>query len=453
MDDLGTVAVATGTADAGGSPEVPLETPSTGGEGGAPEIPETPTEGELPAEGEEEPALPEEEPEGGEEPADPGSLEAKIRGEISALKKTNPAAAKAWAKDHYEKLAFQKEFPTVHDARNAKATIESLGGEEGIGKMQEELTDWRGEAEAFANGDRGLITQLLQENPDALVTAGQNVLDVLMEHSEKMYDAATIPHMEARLTNAGVPQMLQQIAEHIKAGDGQAAWDKMTELRGWFNKLKTMSDKLGEGKAKRQAANPEREQIETEKQQIAAEKAQIKFDKIGADVNRLNNQATSKLVEPFFRELRLSTEGRKHFIDQLYSNIFRSIKNDKAFARNEKAIRAKGDVGRSAQFIHAKFRELLPQQFRSLRNALYPNYKPKAAATPAKPNGAATAASANGGARPAAAQVASGATLTAKPANSEVDWGKTPHEAWIAGKGIVLKNGKTVNIDWSRVPR
>jgi len=57
----------------------------------------------------------------------------------------------------------------VQDARQAKATIDALGGQEGINATAREVQDYRTEVEQFSNGDRDLIEKLYKGNPDSTV--------------------------------------------------------------------------------------------------------------------------------------------------------------------------------------------------------------------------------------------------------------------------------------------
>ena len=188
------IAIAPGTEIAPATETPAVETPET-------PIVETPGDGDA--------ALPEGEGgEGGDEtelPGDPGegdaidtdgrTLDQKTSATIANLKKlskaaTNPEdqkilaeAAKNLADKHFRFKAYEKEFPTVQDARQAKATLESLGGEEGITQMQEEVTDYRKEIEQFSNGDRGLIEQLYKGNPESTVKMVEAALDVFRENN------------------------------------------------------------------------------------------------------------------------------------------------------------------------------------------------------------------------------------------------------------------------------
>jgi len=468
MDDLGNVgtAVTDGaaveTADTGAAvetTETPISTPPPVSDDlPQPATPETPegAEAEAGDEGSEEAEL-----SGG---GDASPAELKIRKDIAELKKTNPEAAKQWAKEHYSLGAYQKEFGTVQEARGAKATIDSLGGEEGINALQDEVGDFRKEIAQFRDGDPALLQDLYANSPESTINAAQNLMDMLMEKNGEHFDQAVIPAMYARLDGGGaykamarIDATLDVIQKAIEEGDGQKAYDIMQQLRNpevtdsfaqmkaWFGHLKNLAQKNGE-KQQKSKVDPEREAFDRERQEFAEQKAKEVDTRIGEGVTKLNNTSMSKLTDTFFKDIKLPPVGRAKFLKNLESEIYAAMRKDKTYQRQANNKKSKGDNEATIRFMNAKFAELLPHHFRELRNSLYPNWKPGQATPPAKPNANGTAAT--NGARTATTQ-ASGAVT--KPNREDVDWNKTDQLNWISGKGIVLKNGKTVNLDWKAV--
>src|SRR5262249_221817 len=95
----------------------------------------------------------------------------KTKKAIAELAKTNKDAARAVRDAYFRPTALLKELPeaktfdeAIKTVRGMKATIESLGGEEGITKLNEEVGDYRREIDQFAKGDPALIKQLYEAN-------------------------------------------------------------------------------------------------------------------------------------------------------------------------------------------------------------------------------------------------------------------------------------------------
>lgn len=473
MDDLlggAGAAIAEGTPagdDPGTTPEGGAPGGEGGGEGAGPGG--TPGEGEGAGEGEGGigeigEGTPEGEGEGEEvevdefSSADGRAVDAKTREALAALKKVNPEAAKRLFADHGRNQAIIKEVgaqnlsDAVNKVRQMAATLESVGGEEGLGELQTEVNDWRAEADQFANGDPALLTGLHGENPEAFGTAITNGLALISEKSPEMLDNVILPTLVPRLERAGMYRSIDQLLALIQEGKGQEAYDLTADIKKWLGNAKNLADKAATTKAK---YDPERQALDKEKQELASEKATIRENQIGGDVNKLNNVATARIVEPFFKDLKLKPEGRRAFLNALNPRIWDAMKKDKPFQRAAHSLKAKGDHERTARFISAKFAELLPQHFRALRNELYPSYRPgvtKPTAAGVKPNGTAV----NGGAPPA--KPPAGVVLVNKlPRPDEIDWSKTTEEMYHIGRGtgeaIIKGTGKRLRWNWATVQR
>jgi hypothetical protein len=433
-----------GAADGGGI-ATEIETPTEGAEGGEGE-----TGGEGAAEGEGgEPAGPttedgtegeggaEAESDGSEYETDGRKIDDATKKALAALKKVDPASAKRVAEAYFKRDAYQKVFPTVHEARGAKATIEALGGQQGIQDLQSEVGDYRTEITQFAKGDPELINNLWEANPEGVEMSTAASIALIGEKDADMFDRVIAPAMVARLEKAGLYKALPTLANFIKEGKGQEAYDLLLNISKFFDNAKTLQAKQLDLK---QRVDPERKKFDQERQEFEQQKSREYEGRIAVNANQLNNKAMSKVVEPFFREIKLSTDGRRRFVQNLQSEVWAAMKADKAFQMQARTIQKKGDAGETADFISEKFEELLPGIFRTLRNSLYPNYarmKGKAPAAAAGKNGAAAAAGANKNIALAAG---------ARPKHNDVDWDKTSSLDWIRGNATLV-NGKRIKFD------
>lgn len=432
-------------APAEGATEEVVETPAeeTSADGGAaPEAGEQPTE-EIP-EGKE-----------GEQPEEEADytsgdgrkiLDAKLRKGIAALRKTDKIAAKAVADAYFAKDAIMKELPDAKSAgdaiqsiRGMKATIEALGGEQGIADIQEEVSDWRNEAKQFAEGDPELIAKLGEADPEALVTNAHNVLDWLRDYKKgELFENAILPAFTEKLEGAGFFNALDSLAGFIKEGKGQEAWDLLQRVMEWGKGVRANAAKFKTEQEARPKRNLEREEIDREREQLNNEKVQNFNQNVNSNLAQINNRSMSKIVEPFFRDLKLPHEGRREFVNSLQLRIWKMIEQDKTFQMQAKVKRAKSSPMDFAEFVSGKFSELLPREFTKLRNSMYPSWKPKGPGTGGgKPNDAAPAA---GDKKPA--PVATGfIQLKEQLSGDKVDWKKSSQIEYIAGRAVG-KDGK-----------
>lgn len=374
--------------------------------------------------------------------ADGRRVDAKTRQDLAALKKVNPESAKRLGDMYHRTRTLMEEVgaktlsEAVHKVRQISATLDGVGGAEGLTELQDEVGDYRNEIKQFSEGDPALLTQLLEANAESFGTAMVNGLDLLAEKNPKLYDNAIVGHMVSRLDKAGVPSAIDEVVEFVKAGEGQKAYDKLSEIKKWLGQAKAMADSQNR---QRKEHNPERDEIERGRQEIQTEKRQMFEGGVAEDVNRMNNRATFKLVDPLVRDLKLKLGGRREFVNSLNSRIYAQMAKDKGFQRAAHALLDKGDRDRAARFTHAKFAELLPDAFRTLRNEMYPSYKPaKPGAT--RTNGAGTGT----GKKPAPGAAPPVKAVAGKVyPKSAVDIVSTPDIYLVVGKAY-LKNTKTL---------
>jgi hypothetical protein len=334
------------------------------------------------------------------------------------------------------------------------AVIESLGGHEGIQNLQSEVTDYRKEITQFAEGNAELPQQLFESNPDGLAKSVAASINVLAERDVERFKTAVRPGVVARMKQAGFTPTIQQIAQHILDGKGQDAYDLLQKMGNWVANEEQLQQKAVQTQAER---NPEREKLDTERREFETQKAQAYDQRVGVDVNQLNNESMKLVVEPFFKEIKLmDPKGRRKFIQAVQADVWEAMRLDKTWQMQAHAIKNKGDARETAEFLNQKFAELLPVHFRLNRNALYPAYKPaaKKVVPITKPNGTNSGAVTNGAPpppkKPAAAPVTNGSAIRLaagqRPGHNDVDWHKTSDIDWIRGYAT-LTNGKRVQFD------
>jgi hypothetical protein len=419
-----------GDADAGGAEE---GTGTEGTEGGGDEG----AEGE-PAEGDELGEVGDrEEDDSDVADADGRRVDAKTRQDLAALKKVNPESAKRLGDMYHRSRTLMEEVgaktlsEAVHKVRQINATLEGVGGAEGLTELQDEVGDYRNEIQQFAEGDPALLTQLYESNAESFGTAIHNGLDLLAERSPALYDKTIVGAIVSRLEGAGLYGAFDEVVKYIQEGDGQKAYDKLAEIKKWMNNAKGMAD--GQNR-QRKEHNPERDEIERGRQEIQSEKRQMFEGGVAEDVNRLNNRASFKLVDPLMRDMKIPLGGRREFVNALNSRIYTAMKADKAFQRAAKSLMDKGDRARASKFTHAKYAELLPDTFRTLRNEMYPSYKPRVAPRPTAGNGTGKGAPpAKGASSNGAAKVVPGKVYP----KSAVDVVATPDIYLVVGKAYL----------------
>lgn len=455
-------APAGGNGGEGGAPAPIVEEPIPGvdtGEGGEPGAGGEGGEGEpgTGGEGDGEP-IPD------ENPYDGRKVDDATKKQLAALRKADPNLAKTAAEAIFSRKAILAEFPdakgvgdVINSIREIKQTLEAVGGQEGLTTLQDTAKKYETEIDQFANGDMALLEDLHQSDPNGLALSIENGLQLLMERngqSGDLFDKAMAVPFASRIRQAGLHTALANIDEAIKSENVDALVKTFKGIKDWLGQVDRYAEEVGKGKdpAKmdpRERALTEREQkIKTQESERQKADNVAYENKVGAGVNTLANEALKPLIESAVKNLKLQGPGAKRLTDAVQSEIWAKMKADKTFQRNAQAIVKKGDADKSAQFIAAKFKALLPDTYRSVYNELYPNAgapRPGAGAN----GGGKAAAPAAGGAKAAPANKV--AYKGGRPTHEQVDWRKTPDEDWLRG-AAVLTDGTKITFDPNSPP-
>lgn len=431
-----------------------VETPGTGGGEGGTDTPPAGTDDErLPGD-----TSTDEHPEHEDIEQDGRKMDQRTRDAIKKLSETDPEAAKAVRDAYFSKQSVMAEFPECKDLRQAirsirtqKATLEAVGGSEGIQKLQDDVKGWNTEMDQFAKGDRNLIEQLHNENPNSLMLAARNSLELLAEKNPNLLQQAMLPTFVNLAKTAELPKYLSEALKHCVDGKGQEAYDAIQKISVWLGQLEKAS---GDITKNRDTVDPRTRELDERENRVKQSEQQSYDREISNGVTKLNNVAMDKITKNLFSQLKLNGEGRRDFTQSLMERVWAAMKLDKQFVTLSNSIKSKGDAQRTAQFVADKFEELLPDVFDKYKNIRYPSIPNRQAAPKngAAPNGKPAP---NGKAPAAPAPKVGDATMVMKkPASHEIDWTKTTDEMYHVGRGTgeaVLTNGKRVKWQWETV--
>ena len=324
--------------------------------------------------------------------------------------------------------------------------MEALGGEEGITALNEEVSDYRREISQFTKGDTELIQQLWEGNPEGLKLSTDAAIRFIASKDAAMFDDIALPLVAQRMRSACMYGAMKNLSALIVDGKGQEAYDLLQQATKWMGDAESFEKKQLEVKDRK---DPEKERFNEERQKFEQEKAKHYDSQINSHLNTLCNKSLARVCEPFFREMKLPTEGRREFVNALNSRIWKAQKEDKTFRLQAQTIKKKGDPATTAEFAAHNFASKLPEQFRQLRNQLYPSYKPPRGGAPA----ALKVVAPTDGKPPVPGEkkITEGGFVGPRPKHNDVDWEQTDTIMWTTGTAV-LKNGKRIKFDINSAP-
>src|SRR5437879_431417 len=115
----------------------------------------------------------------------------KIKAHIEALKKTDPVLAKEIKNLFFAADALKKEIPGgLPEIRQMKATIDELGGADGIESIKAEKAEWAQIDADFAAGNVKVLDKFAEVNPEGFSKLIPAALDNLATVDRESYNHA-----------------------------------------------------------------------------------------------------------------------------------------------------------------------------------------------------------------------------------------------------------------------
>lgn len=411
----------------GGGGSVAVETGDEGGgegaEGGEGEESAEEAEGAEETEGDE--------ADGGEEGAAGGkralSPEKTIEKALNKLRETDPEGAKALRKEFFQTKDYRASFATPQEARQARETIDDLGGSEGITKMRGEVADYATELTRMAEGDPQAVEELARDFPKGLAKLTPHAVDKLATVNPTEYERLVSRHMAKAMYDKGFTHSNDRLIELIADGKQEAAIALARSMREW---IKT-AEQFGKAPAAA-AASDEMSDVEKARQEVATEKANLQSQKVASTVTKTMNGIVEKHLNPLLKGKKLTLSQKQSLARDSFTNISTVLQNKKEYQLRLQALLREGDVNAINRYVGSQV-ALVAQK--SVRQAWadrgFGGGVQKTRTAGAGGNGA------GGGS----------VSMGKKPPADQIDWTKDRSKMRYMAGEATLKNGKIVKWD------
>jgi len=312
-------------------------------------------------------------------------------------------------------------FKDAAEARAAADTIESLGGEEGIAKLQSEVNDYSAELTKMANGDPSVVEDLARDFPKGLLKLATAALDKMRQIDSQAYDHTIAKHVSTLFRDKGVTNSMDRILELISDGKQKAAHDMALEVRKWIEGVNQF------GSSQRtDEPDPRQKELDEREQTLNQEKEKIFRGQVAATVTARMNTAIEKSLAPYLKTRKLSLDQKKGLASGIYTQISSSLQANANYQQRLKALLAEGDAARVARFVDSHVGQLVAK-------ATSREWSARGFST-----GTSRRETTNGSAV---------ITTGKKPAAQDIDWSKDRNRMRFISGEATLKNGKIVKWD------
>jgi hypothetical protein len=283
-----------------------------------------------------------------------------VRKALRGLRDASPANANVVKELHgaYERFnAYKVEFPTVQDAKEAKAFIDSIGGQEGYQKTQEAMDSVKGSDELLYAANPQLSKNVYEDmkaqgKEDAYGKVVGNFLGHLKEVNEKDYYAQIMPHFVNGLQESGLNVKLEQLNAALgeKDAEGKPAPNvKMIQaitkvMTDWYKGMETDEanrKKVPEVTPEHKKFLADKEAFEQEKTTAAAEKTKVFEEGIATECETFNNTTLGAALKPFLAMPFFKDFPRETKVDLgngIKDRLYSTLKADKAYQIQMKAL-------------------------------------------------------------------------------------------------------------------
>lgn len=409
------------TSAAPSSSPAPVATPSTGGEpnDGAPldtgAATPTPEGDQTGATSDTDPSA------GGQDTDGDGRLLPRY---IRELKTTNPEDYKRAKAEFFGHTAYRQVFPTVGDARQAKQTLELVGGEAGLATLQQDMGEFREVAGQFINGDPKFVDDLAQNDPIAFGTHAPRYLDKLREVDAPAFNRLIAKQLVNEFSATGFRAQLEQA---YAATQDPKVRGVLNQLAKWHDDVEQVSKQEDDPRYKKLQEELRNERTGKAEESFKAFREGYKTDaKKGIDVT------ATKLLDSYLKGQTIDPDDKALLMRNAIQIADQVISKDETFTKQRNLLLQRQDKEAAVRYVLARYEQALGESVKRVikafgRTGAKPAVIPQQTQQPAKP----------------ATQVVDGfSRINDRPQPMEIDYPRS--SGMLLKQRAVLKDGRKV---------
>ena len=269
---------------------------------------------------------------GKNQPVEKPTSTSAIRSAVKAASEALPEQSKLFkqlADNSFREQAYKAVFPTPQEATVAKQVLESVGGIEGVTKLQERVSGYDNQDEALRSGNPEVLDALFKDFPEGVVELAPHFLEKLAELNPKEFSAAVSPYVIALLDNSGVGSHLQAM---LNESDPAKLKELITNLAQWYGNQAQSVQKLISNRTEK-VKNPEIEKLNAERDALRTEKEETFKEGVREKVNSIVNPAIASEVDKYAKQYKLNDTQKEHFRKTLEQTIIADLSSDENYKK------------------------------------------------------------------------------------------------------------------------
>jgi hypothetical protein len=337
------------------------------------------------------------------------------------------------------KSGYQTVFPTVDDARNAKATLEALGGEEGLVELQTLREDVDTYDQMISDGNPKVLDAWFDEAREGIYKLTPTVLSRIEKENPGMFDSITRPFFVKAVLQSGIVDTVNAIGEFMGEDANPYARREYSKLVGW---LRGLQEEFRNG-SRAPAVDPRVEQLEAEQKKLQGEKTQQRDKDINDRIGRYVYDTLQDGIRPLLKGRTLAKDAMSDLVVGIGHEIQNLLDADPAYQKNLAALKRGGDVTRVVNYMRSKIDAKRQTAITTVWNRRYGTLPP---AKKAAVSGSATGATTQARTTPSSTRATQAVPVLVpqKPPLDQFDMSKDKDQLLMTRGMGYLKSGKFV---------
>jgi hypothetical protein len=337
---------------------------------------------------------------------------------------------------YYQRNGYREAFSTVDDARNAKATLDALGGEEGIVDLQTLKQEVDVYDEMVASGNPKVVEAWWDEGKEGLIKLAPVVLGKIEAENPAAFEAIARPFFVKSVLQSGIVESVNTVMEFLGDEANPYAQRELTKIVNW---LRGMQNEY-QGLSKKPEIDPRMQALELERENLRQAESQRRDQDINDKIARYVFDGINEGLRPLLKGRDLSKEAMNDLIMGIGHEIQNSLDADRAYQKNFEALKRTGDINRIVSYSRARIDSIKQRAVNAVYTRRYGNALPAARKTTPT-----TTTRTTNTTQPRPAVNAAPLMVPQKPTIDQIDWSKDPEQImYMTGKAY-LKSGKFVS--------
>lgn len=362
------------------------------------------------------------------------TLPKNIQSALKTLAEAHPELKKdleELRKGYFSSRQHSEFFKSPGEARQAKATLELVGGSEGIANLQSQVASIEMVDGALEAGDPQVLDDMFSDFGEGMKKLAGPYLERLEKLDPQAAFAVTQPYAYKLMESAELGQRLNEAFAAIGDNKLDNAKALITNIYRWLEGQKQQAGNRVKNE------DPERAKFESRVKEFEQTKERSFREDIGRQTVAHQTHQIERSLAPYLKTKNLSADAKSDLLDGVNREINRILKADKGYQDQVKAHLAGRNRNASTitGYINSVLDEIAPKAVKAVWGRRYGSLP--ATRTAAAAAGADKNKNQNQQPNPAATGPV---RIAAKPKREDVDWSKTKDILYITNKAY-MKNG------------